>query len=249
MGGEGGGRATLSSEQVCRMEENRKRAQEKLAKRRRVGGPQTAGLDSHSNSQPTSGGLNFKTPRSVDMPDSASMNHEHCAKKPFPAKSDPTASNAPSIHPRPTSDSSHQRLSNGLCVSRPATSVPPTTSHTQGNYHGNRVAHPPTSLHGCQATSTSAAAAAAAVGAHPGGTSVAAGSCSGTDGPSWPKFSALQKKISANLTLVSRSRFKAVAPYDASLIEVFKKMPSRSYGRALESFQPLPHSYMHYVKW
>ena len=66
---------------------------------------------------------------------------------------------------------------------------------------------------------------------------MAAGSYSGTDGPSRPKFAALQKRICANLTLVSRTRFKAVVPYDSSLIEVFKKMPSRSYGRVLESIR------------
>lgn len=231
-GGREGGRgvregSTLSSEQVCRMEENRKRAQERLAMRRRVGGPHTGGPDSCSISQPTSGGLNFKTPQSFDIPNSAGS--WCCVKRPFSAKTDPSdaaTSNAPSIHPCSTSDSS-QRLSNGPCISRPATSVS-STSHIRGS-HGSKVAHP-TSLHSRPVTST--AAATTHLGSS-GGTS--AGGCSVTDGPNRPKFAALQKKICANFTLVSRTQFKAIVPYDSSLIEVFKMIPSRSYGRVLGS--------------
>ena len=44
------------------------------------------------------------------------------------------------------------------------------------------------------------------------------------------KFSALQKTIKANLTLVSKSRFRVTVPYDLSVLELFKKMPTKSYG-------------------
>lgn len=47
---------------------------------------------------------------------------------------------------------------------------------------------------------------------------------------SQPRFSELQKVIKANFALVSRARFKVLVPYDQKLIEIFKHMPTKSYG-------------------
>lgn len=38
-------------------------------------------------------------------------------------------------------------------------------------------------------------------------------------------------KIRLDFTLVSKTRFEAVCPYQAAIIEVFKQIPSRSYGK------------------
>jgi hypothetical protein len=45
------------------------------------------------------------------------------------------------------------------------------------------------------------------------------------------KFTAIQQRIKASLVLVSRSRFKVLVPYNACIIEIFKKMPSKCYGK------------------
>ena len=75
VGGEGGG-ADLSAEQVRRIEENRKRAQERLAVRRGVGAHQTGGLDSRVISQSTPrGGPNFKPPPSSGPPPATITRH------------------------------------------------------------------------------------------------------------------------------------------------------------------------------
>ena len=39
-----------------------------------------------------------------------------------------------------------------------------------------------------------------------------------------------QRATKVTLTMVTRSKFKAVAPYDKKLIETFKKIASHSYG-------------------
>lgn len=44
------------------------------------------------------------------------------------------------------------------------------------------------------------------------------------------KFSALKRTIKANLMLTSKQRFEAVMPYDASAIDIFKRMPSSFYS-------------------
>ena len=44
------------------------------------------------------------------------------------------------------------------------------------------------------------------------------------------KFSALKRTIKANLMLTSKQRFEVVMPYDASAIDIFKRMPSSSYS-------------------
>ena len=40
----------------------------------------------------------------------------------------------------------------------------------------------------------------------------------------------LKKRIKANFVMLSKKQFKVMVPYDASVIEIFKKMNSRSYG-------------------
>ena len=47
------------------------------------------------------------------------------------------------------------------------------------------------------------------------------------------KFTAIQQRIKANLVLVSRSRFKVLVPYNTCVIEIFKKMPSKCYGKLI----------------
>jgi len=41
------------------------------------------------------------------------------------------------------------------------------------------------------------------------------------------------KNIKLDFTLVSKTRFEVVCPYQAAIIEVFKQIPSRSYGKQL----------------
>ena len=48
---------------------------------------------------------------------------------------------------------------------------------------------------------------------------------------SQPRFSELQKVIKATFVLVSRARFKLLVPYDRMLIEIFKQVPTKSYGK------------------
>ena len=43
-----------------------------------------------------------------------------------------------------------------------------------------------------------------------------------------PKYGS---KIKLDFTLVSKTRFEVVCPYQAAIIEVFKQIPSRSYGK------------------
>ena len=47
------------------------------------------------------------------------------------------------------------------------------------------------------------------------------------------KYTEIQQKIKANFILVSRSRFKVLVPYNNNVIEIFKKMTSKSYGNIL----------------
>lgn len=44
-----------------------------------------------------------------------------------------------------------------------------------------------------------------------------------------PKYGS--NKIKLDFTLVSKTRFEVVCPYQAAIIEVFKQIPSRSYGK------------------
>ena len=44
-----------------------------------------------------------------------------------------------------------------------------------------------------------------------------------------PKYGS--NKINLDFTLVSKTRFEVVCPYQAGIIEVFKQIPSRSYGK------------------
>lgn len=44
-----------------------------------------------------------------------------------------------------------------------------------------------------------------------------------------PKYG--NTKIKLDFTLVSKTRFEVVCPYQAVIIEVFKQIPSRSYGK------------------
>ena len=44
-----------------------------------------------------------------------------------------------------------------------------------------------------------------------------------------PKYGG--NKIKLDFTLVSKTRFEVVCPYQATIIEVFKQIPSRSYGK------------------
>ena len=44
-----------------------------------------------------------------------------------------------------------------------------------------------------------------------------------------PKYGG--SKIKLDFTLVSKTRFEVVCPYQAAIIEVFKQIPSRSYGK------------------
>ena len=44
-----------------------------------------------------------------------------------------------------------------------------------------------------------------------------------------PKYGG--NKIKLDFTLVSKGRFEVVCPYQAAIIEVFKQIPSRSYGK------------------
>lgn len=43
----------------------------------------------------------------------------------------------------------------------------------------------------------------------------------------------LKSVIKANFVILSRSRFKVQMSYDAAVIEIFKKMKTRSYGKLL----------------
>ena len=45
------------------------------------------------------------------------------------------------------------------------------------------------------------------------------------------KFSELKRTIQANLMLISQERFEIVLPYDASAIDIFKRMPSNIYSK------------------
>ncbi len=43
----------------------------------------------------------------------------------------------------------------------------------------------------------------------------------------------LQKKIKANFVMISRRDFKVMLPFDAQVIEIFKKIKTRSYGKVI----------------
>ncbi len=45
------------------------------------------------------------------------------------------------------------------------------------------------------------------------------------------RFSESRRRIKANFALVTKSRFKAIVQYDAMIIEIFKRVPSRAYGK------------------
>ena len=45
-----------------------------------------------------------------------------------------------------------------------------------------------------------------------------------------PMFTDLKTAVKTTLTLVSTTRFKVVVQYEANLIELFKRMPTRAYG-------------------
>ena len=45
-----------------------------------------------------------------------------------------------------------------------------------------------------------------------------------------PNFTEIQRAIKGKVTLISTTRFKVVVSYDLKVIEIFKRMPSRTYG-------------------
>ena len=57
------------------------------------------------------------------------------------------------------------------------------------------------------------------------------GSRGGGRGRGGSNYVPLKAKITATVTLASRRRFKVLVPYDSDLIQVFKEIPSRTYGK------------------
>jgi len=49
-----------------------------------------------------------------------------------------------------------------------------------------------------------------------------------------PKYGG-KKPIKLDFTLISQTRFEVVSPYQSNIIEVFKQIPSRSYGKLLSA--------------
>ena len=227
VGGEGGG-ADLSAEQVRRIEENRKRAQERLAVRRGVGAHQTGGLDSRVISQSTPrGGPNFKPPPSSGPPPATITRHltDAVSTAVRTNSHDSAASSSAGFYSRSTSKPTPPPFSQGRIPGPGTTCHAPfdsSTSHSQ-SFRGDKQARfaPPPS-HPASTPSTFQRETGAAE----------SGGSSSTDGSGQLTLVALKKRINANFMLVSRTRFKAVVPYDLTLIEVFKKIPSRNYGMA-----------------
>ena len=171
----------LSAEQLCRMEENKRRAREKLAGKR--SGLPLTGKMSPSVSE-TLG------PPAVKRP---TLHAGKLTGSSYLTNSG-TSAQAPNPNPRPFLDSK-------LNVSRFQNTAPGSTKKF---------------MFGSSARKYNKAHSLSAVSAH--------------SAPLQMKFNELQKAVKANLTLVSRTRFKVLVPYDPNLIDIFKQVPSRSYG-------------------
>ena len=174
----------LSVEQLCRMEENRRRAREKLAGKR--SGLPLAGVMSPPASERL-GPPAAKRPTldTGKITGSSSLTNSS------------TSAHEPNPNPRPFLDSKSSKLN----ISRFQNTASGSTKKlmfgsSAGKY--NRA-------HSLSSVSTPSA-------------------------PLQMKFNELQKAVKANCTLVSRTRFKVLVPYDPNLIDIFKQVPSRSYG-------------------
>lgn len=166
----------LSAEQLCRMEENKRRAREKLAGKR-------SGL-------PLTGKMSPSVSETLGPP-AAKRPTLHAGKLTGSSYLTNSGTSAQAPNPRPFLDSKF-RFQN---------TAPGSTKKF---------------MFGSSAGKYNKAHSLSAVSAH--------------SAPLQMKFNELQKAVKANLTLVSRTRFKILVPYDPNLIDIFKQVPSRSYG-------------------
>ena len=171
----------LSAEQLCRMEENRRRAREKLAGKR--SGLPLAGVMSPPVSERL-GPPAAKRPTldTGKITGSSSLTNSG------------TSAQAPNPNPRLFLDSK-------LNISRFQDTASGSTKKL---------------MFGSSAGKYNRAHSASAVSTH--------------SAPLQMKFNELQKAVKANCTLISRTRFKVLVPYDPNVIDIFKQVPSRSYG-------------------
>ena len=187
-------RGSLSAEQLLRMEENRRRAQERLAGKRAHTHVARSGISNlPSRSRPlgtqlitSSAGTDQFGPPPSKVPAYSSTSllssFQTSLQKGNPTQTCNSSSNIRELST--TTTSSHY----------------PNSAHYQKNSESSNAAK-----------SSQPVSVAAAV--------------------SQLKFTELQHKIKANVTMVSKTRFKVMVGYDSTLIEIFKKMPTRSYGK------------------
>ena len=199
--GQSTGGGHLSAEQLRRMEENRRKAREKLAAKRLQPSPSSSHSTYKRVSVPPRGDLGpppAKRPAIMTNPQHSSAQHKHML---------PTTGyhgNHLRQFPQTSRSSSHEMpiTSNSHCpVSKPRT-FPPAVPSSATDFYTNPKSTVRTSTVS-QKTQV-------------------------------PKFAPLQAKIKANMVLISRARFKVVVPYDSTVIELFKKMPTKSYGKCYQ---------------
>lgn len=215
--------SALTAEQLHRIEQNKRRAQERLQTKRKQSVSTKHGQHEHSLG-PGYPSDNTLRPPPTKHPALQSHcvsppNQMHHLKKLETSTRSSSSNSASSLANRHSNISPQFNLkSNTPSTSKNMQSVPQSFVKSQSLPFSH------------------------AVDSHYSGTS-SSGSCSG--GPSsieQPKpcaassssgkqFLQLKKIVKANFVMISKENFKVLVPFDAEVIEVFKKMKTRSYGK------------------
>ena len=211
----------LSAEQLRRMEENRKKARERLANKRSAPVTTSATSSLNSNTHFTSQCPPAKRPALVtdaaqsSRPSnnvSSSTHNKYQEPNRFKSQSCSSPSTAVSFSTATVTAHCNNPSSLSSLNNKPTTSV---TSH-----HGS---HTQPFLSSSKTSGPSSTQLSSSL--HPFGASNQPPSIS-----KQLKFVEMQKKIKANMMLISKTRFKVLVPYETNVIEIFKRMPTRSYG-------------------
>lgn len=219
--GQSTGSGHLSVEQMRRMEENRRKAREKLAAKRLQHPPSSNHSASQGGSVAPRGDLGPPPAKRPAMtnPQYHFAHHKQMLRTTgYHGNQLSTSQNTqPQQIQQSSQSSTHQTpiTSTHICsVSEPRTfppAVPPLVPRSRSQ----------------AATSTSMFYTNPSSTVRPSAVSQT---------PQLVKFAQLQAKIKANMVLISRARFKVAVPYDSTVIELFKKMATKSYGMCYHNF-------------
>ncbi len=186
----------LSNEQIQRIEQNRRKALEKLSSRRAGPIPPPVTQDvKTADSRP------MKRPASNGPAGSAQMG---TPPRKFPAYSSSCSSSASSFQIPQRGGLARAHGWNPPSSGAPGAAAAATSSQRPSGQHQSR-----------NVSTTAGVGSALSV-------PIATAQLN---------FAEIRRKIKANFTLISKSRFKVVVQYDTMLIEIFKKVPSRAYGK------------------